>query len=70
VDDRPGGTGHGTIHAYDRHVPVAFLGPGIKAGHYDAACGPEDIAPTLARLLGLEYTMGEGQRVLSEALDR
>jgi predicted AlkP superfamily pyrophosphatase or phosphodiesterase len=70
VDSRPGGTGHGTIQAYDRHVPVAFLGPGIKAGHYDAACGPEDIAPTLARLLGLEYTIAEGQRVLSEALDR
>ena len=70
VSSRPGGTGHGTVHAYDRHVPVAFLGPGIKAGHFDAACGPEDIAPTLARILGLEYPIEEGQRVLSEALAR
>jgi len=70
VSSRLGGTGHGTLHDYDRHVPVAFLGPGIKAGHFDAACGPEDIAPTLAAVLGVEYTLEEGQRVLPEALGR
>jgi len=70
VDNRPGGTGHGTVHAYDRHVPVAFLGAGIKAGHYDAACGPEDIAPTLAAILGIPYVLEEGQRVIQEALQR
>jgi predicted AlkP superfamily pyrophosphatase or phosphodiesterase len=68
VSSRPGGTGHGTVHDYDRHVPVAFLGQGIKPGHYDGACGPHDIAPTLAVLLGVEYRVEEGQRVLSEAL--
>jgi predicted AlkP superfamily pyrophosphatase or phosphodiesterase len=68
VSSRPGGTGHGTVHDYDRHVPVAFLGSGIKAGHHEADCGPHDIAPTLARLLGVEYRVEEGQRVLSEAL--
>jgi predicted AlkP superfamily pyrophosphatase or phosphodiesterase len=70
VDNRPGGTGHGTVHPYDRHVPVALMGPGIRAGHHDAACGPEDIAPTLATILGLEYPVEDGQRVLSEALVR
>jgi hypothetical protein len=68
VSHRPGGTGHGTVHAYDRHVPIVFLGAGITAGHSDAACGPEDIAPTLASILGLAYPMDEGQRVLVEAL--
>jgi predicted AlkP superfamily pyrophosphatase or phosphodiesterase len=68
VGDRPGGTGHGTVHEYDRHVPLAFLGAGIRPGHYEQACGPEDIAPTLASVLGLDYPMQEGQRVLSEAL--
>jgi hypothetical protein len=68
VSNRPGGTGHGTVHDYDRHVPVAFLGPGIKAGHFAEACGPEDMAPTLAAILGLPYKIEEGQRVLSEAL--
>lgn len=63
-----GGTGHGTVQDYDRHVPVAFLGRGIKPGRYEAACGPEDVAPTLARLLGLDYRIEEGQRVLDEML--
>ena len=68
VSSRVGGTGHGTVHDYDRHVPVAFLGSGIKAGRYEARCGPDDIAPTLARMLGVEYRLQEEQRVLAEAL--
>jgi hypothetical protein len=68
LDDRPGGTGHGTVQDYDRHVPVVFMGQGIASGRYQAACGPEDIAPTLATLLGLPYRMETGQRVLAEAV--
>jgi predicted AlkP superfamily pyrophosphatase or phosphodiesterase len=67
VSSRVGGTGHGTVHGYDRHVPVAFLGAGIAAGRHEGACGPHDIAPTLAALLGVEYRVEEGQRVLKEA---
>jgi arylsulfatase A-like enzyme len=55
VGGRVGGTGHGTPHDYDRHVPIAFLGPGIEPGERGVACGPEDIAWTLARLLGVPY---------------
>ncbi len=32
-----------------------FLGPGIKPGPRDVETGPEDIARTLGRLLGLPY---------------
>lgn len=70
LSSRPGGTGHGTVQDYDRHVPVVFMGPRIKAGKYEAAAGPEDIAPTLAKLLGLEYRLEPGQRVLDEMLAR
>ncbi len=70
MDNYPGGTGHGTVADHDRHVPVVFLGPGIRAGRYAQACGPEDIAPTLSALLGLPYPLASGQRVLSEALGR
>ncbi len=70
ISSRPGGTGHGTVHGYDRHVPVAFVGAGIKMGHHETPCGPQDIAPTLAALLGVEYRLDEGQRVLSEAFAR
>lgn len=50
-----GGTGHGTPYDYDRHVPLVFLGPGIAPGARDVETGPEDIAWTLGRLLGLPY---------------
>jgi hypothetical protein len=50
-----GGTGHGSPHDYDRHVPIVFMGPGIKAGPRDVETGPEDIAWALGRLLGLPY---------------
>jgi predicted AlkP superfamily pyrophosphatase or phosphodiesterase len=65
---RPGGTGHGTPHEYDRHVPVVFLARGVRPGTYPAACGPEDVAPTLAALLGLEYPLQDAERVLTEMM--
>jgi predicted AlkP superfamily pyrophosphatase or phosphodiesterase len=61
-----GGTGHGTAHEYDRHVPVVFMGPGIRPGTYDAAVGPQHIAPTLGALLGLDYPLQDADRVLAE----
>lgn len=70
VDDRPGGTGHGMPYDYDRHVPLFFMAPNIKAGRYPQACGPEDIAPTLARFLGLDYPLEYDSRLLSEILPK
>jgi len=64
----PGGTGHGTAHEYDRHIPIVFMGEGIKPGTYEAECGPEDIAPTLASLLGLAYPREYDSRLLTEML--
>ena len=68
LSDRAGGTGHGTPYEYDRHVPIVFLGPSVKPGTYPAACGPEDIAPTLAALLRLDYPMQDAERVLTEMM--
>jgi hypothetical protein len=62
-----GGTSHGTVQDYDRHVPVVFMGPGVKVGTHAAESGPEDIAPTLGALLGLDYPSQDGRR-LSEIL--
>lgn len=61
-----GGSGHGTAHEYDRHVPVVFMGPGIRPGLYDAPCGPQHIAPTLGALLGLDYPLQAADRLLTE----
>ncbi|MGB7217728.1 MAG: alkaline phosphatase family protein [Vicinamibacterales bacterium] len=63
-----GGTGHGTAWDYDRHVPIIFMGEGIKPGTYAAECGPEDIAPTLAQILGLDFPLEEDARLLTEML--
>lgn len=68
VDDRQGGTGHGTPYEYDRHVPIFLMGPGVKAGRYSEPCGPEDIAPTLARYLRFDYPQEYDSRLLSEAM--
>lgn len=51
--DRKTGTNHGTPYAYDVHVPLLWYGPGVPSGVRTDAVGVDDIAPTLARLLGL-----------------
>jgi arylsulfatase A-like enzyme len=70
LSERIGGAGHGTYHDYDRTVPIVFMGPRVKAGSYPTPCGPEDIAPTLALLLGLEYPLQDADRLLSEMIER
>src|SRR5579863_720266 len=62
------GTTHGTPYNYDTHVPIIFMGPGIKAGRYDKPARPNDIAPTLATLLEVEIPSGSSGRVLDEML--
>jgi predicted AlkP superfamily pyrophosphatase or phosphodiesterase len=59
---------HGTPYDYDTHVPVLFLGPGIKPGTYREKIAPNDIAPTLAALLGVAQPSGSIGRVLSEMM--
>ena len=62
------GTGHGSAHAYDREVPVLLYGAGIRQGTFEKPAGPEDIAPTLARLLRLGMPKETDTRILAEAL--
>jgi arylsulfatase A-like enzyme len=60
------GTSHGTPFGYDTHVPVIFMGPGIHAGHYYEKIAVNDIAPTLAAIVGVEEPSGSIGRVLQE----
>ena len=62
------GTTHGTPYAYDAHIPLVFMGPGIKAGHYDGNVALNDLAPTLATMLSVETPGGSQGRVLTEML--
>jgi hypothetical protein len=62
------GTSHGTPYAYDNQVPILFLGPGIKPGTYSGKVAVNDIAPTLAMMLGTAQPSGSIGRVLREML--
>jgi predicted AlkP superfamily pyrophosphatase or phosphodiesterase len=62
------GTTHATPYSYDNHVPLIFFGPGIRAGvHYEAVT-INDVAPTLAAILGVETPSGASGKILSEIL--
>jgi arylsulfatase A-like enzyme len=60
------GTSHGTPFGYDNHVPVIFMGPGIKPGRYHESIAVNDIAPTLATILSVEIPSGAAGRILAE----
>ena len=62
------GTSHFSPYAYDRHVPVLFMGPGIVAGRYNGTIAVNDVAPTLATLLNIQTPSGSSGRVLTEML--
>jgi arylsulfatase A-like enzyme len=49
---------------------MIFLGPGISPGRYNGTVAPNDIAPTLATLLGVETPSCSEGRVLAEMLVR
>jgi predicted AlkP superfamily pyrophosphatase or phosphodiesterase len=47
------GTTHGTPYRYDTHVPILFWGMGVKAQQVARVVHTVDIAPTIARVLGI-----------------
>ena len=60
---------HGTPFGYDTHVPVIFMGDGIKPGSHDENIAVNDIAPTLATILQIETPSGSVGRVLTELFE-
>lgn len=66
VRDR--GTNHGTYWDYDTHVPLLWLGGGLRPGVYSAPATPADIAPTLVNLLKIPDAPEMQGRVLVEML--
>ena len=59
---------HGSPHNYDSHVPILFYGPPFKPGRYQAFTRTVDLAPTLAKVLGISPTERLDGRILTEAL--
>jgi hypothetical protein len=64
VDRLAPGTTHGTPYEYDNHVPLLWYGIGVKPGVHPEQVGVNDLAPTLARLLGLPALPQSEGRVL------
>ncbi|MEZ5987840.1 MAG: alkaline phosphatase family protein [Planctomycetota bacterium] len=62
------GTTHGSHNAYDRTVPVLLCGCGVRAGAEVRDAGPEDLAPTLARIAGLAVPETMQGRILAALL--
>jgi len=59
------GTTHGSPHGYDTHVPILLYGPKwVRAGRVDARVEVVDIAPTLARILGIAAPSASEGRAL------
>lgn len=48
-------TSHGTPYSYDTHVPFLIAGTGVRARHLAAPVHVIDLAPTLARLIGIPW---------------
>jgi len=61
---------HGSPHMQDSHVPMIFYGPSFVPGRYDQFVRTVDIAPTLARALGVTPTEPLDGRPLTDALRR
>lgn len=62
------GTTHGTPYNYDAHIPLVFMGPGVMPGRYPQHVALNDLAPTVAELVGVDAPSGSDGRVLAEML--
>lgn len=62
------GTTHGSFNPYDSHIPLLWMGWGIKPGRLTREVYMTDIAPTLAALLRIQMPSGSVGHVIPEVL--
>jgi arylsulfatase A-like enzyme len=63
------GDSHGSPYGYDTHVPLVFMGPGVRSGVVHESVVMAGLAPTLATLLGVDAPPCAHEPVLARALD-
>jgi predicted AlkP superfamily pyrophosphatase or phosphodiesterase len=63
IDSQEGGADHGSPYSYDTRVPILFWGMKVKAGRLLRPVYTVDLAPTLARALGLRPRGLDGRPV-------
>ena len=62
------GTTHGSMYPYDSHIPLLWMGWGIKQGNSSREVHMTDIAPTLAAMLKIQMPSGNVGKVISEVI--
>jgi hypothetical protein len=62
------GTTHGSWNPYDTHIPLVFMGWGIRQGSSNATLHMTDIAPTVAALLHIQMPSGSIGTPIREAM--
>jgi hypothetical protein len=67
IEDYGGGISYGSLYTYDIQVPLCFYGPQFRAGVFEPPVELVDVAPTLARAIGVEAPSSSSGRVLGEA---
>jgi hypothetical protein len=61
------GISYGSLYNYDVRVPLCFYGPQFRAGVFESPVESVDVAPTLARAMGVAVPSSATGRVLGEA---
>ena len=61
---------HGAPFNYDTHIPLIFMGTGIRPGRYYHAASLNDLAPTVAAMLDVEIPSGSVGRILDEMFEK
>ena len=61
---------HGSPWGYDTHVPIMFVGPGIKPMHVHRRVHPIDVAPTMSALLNMSPPAAAQGTILAEVVKR
>ncbi|WP_231491610.1 alkaline phosphatase PafA [Pedobacter sp. Leaf170] len=64
------GTTHGNWNPYDAHIPLVFMGWGIKPGATNKTHYMTDIAPTLAALLHIQMPNGTVGEPITEITNK
>lgn len=62
------GATHGAWNPYDTHIPLLFMGWGIRQGNSSATYHQTDIAPTISSLLHIQMPSGSIGKVIEEVL--
>ena len=64
------GTTHSVWNSYDSHIPLIFMGWGIKHGESNGDYYMTDIAPTISALLHIEFPSGTIGKPITEVIGR